>query len=232
MYALGGERSDEDRPQGVVLLPTPDTGNSPNGQDQVSLLGTPTARIHKGGSSRQRKSGADKARLEDQVSLLPTPRTSDTNGAGAHGTGGPDLRTVASLLPTPSVADAMGGHMNRSGARSGELLLPGVARSLAQTSSLAAGAPVNLLPTPRATDGTKGGPNQRGSSGDLMLPSAVMLLPTPVAHDSHNSPETHLRKKPGRTQVTSLQIIVENELLSTGGRIAPPSNAGSESSGE
>lgn len=35
-----------------------------------------------------------------------------------------------------------------------------------------------LLPTPRATDGTKGGPNQRGSSGDLMLPSAVHLLPT------------------------------------------------------
>jgi DNA (cytosine-5)-methyltransferase 1 len=28
-----------------------------------------------------------------------------------------------------------------------------------------------LLPTPSATDGTKGGPNQRGSSGDLMLPS-------------------------------------------------------------
>jgi hypothetical protein len=41
-----------------------------------------------------------------------------------------------------------------------------------------------LLPTPRATDGTKGGPNQRGSSGDLMLPSAVhALLPTPTAHD-------------------------------------------------
>lgn len=35
-----------------------------------------------------------------------------------------------------------------------------------------------LLPTPRATDGTKGGPGQRGSSGDLMLPSAVHLLPT------------------------------------------------------
>ena len=29
--------------------------------------------------------------------LLPTPRTSDTNGAGAHGDGGPDLRTVAAL---------------------------------------------------------------------------------------------------------------------------------------
>ena len=33
-----------------------------------------------------------------------------------------------------------------------------------------------LMPTPRATDGTKGGPNQRGSSGDLMLPSAVVSL--------------------------------------------------------
>lgn len=27
---------------------------------------------------------------------LPSPRTSDTNGAGHHGTGGPDLRTVVS----------------------------------------------------------------------------------------------------------------------------------------
>ena len=30
-----------------------------------------------------------------------------------------------------------------------------------------------ILPTPRATDGTKSGPNQAGSSGDLMPPSAV-----------------------------------------------------------
>jgi hypothetical protein len=42
---------------------------------------------------------------------------------------------------------------------------------------------VALLPTLRATDGTNGGPNQRGSSGDLMLPSAVHLLPTPCAND-------------------------------------------------
>ena len=40
-----------------------------------------------------------------------------------------------------------------------------------------------LLPTPRATDGTKGGPGQRGSSGDLILPSAVALLPTPAVND-------------------------------------------------
>ena len=35
---------------------------------------------------------------------------------------------------------------------------------------------LHTLPTPRDTDGTKGGPNQRGSSGDLMLPSAVIQL--------------------------------------------------------
>ena len=51
------------------------------------------------------------ARLDDQaarrgVDLMPTPRTSDSNGAGAHGTGGPDLRTVVGqLLPTPTARD-------------------------------------------------------------------------------------------------------------------------------
>ena len=49
----------------------------------------------------------------------------------------------------------------------------------------AVGPDLTLLPTPRATDGTKGGPNQRGSSGDLMLPSAVtQLLPTPSVADT------------------------------------------------
>jgi len=48
-------------------------------------------------------------------------------------------------------------------------------------------AGMTLLPTPRATDGTKGGPNQRGSSGDLMPPSAVTLLPTPTSMDSASS---------------------------------------------
>ena len=35
------------------------------------------------------------------------------------------------------------------------------------------GKEARLLPTPKASDGTKGGPNQRGSKGDLTLPSAV-----------------------------------------------------------
>ncbi|PJT47353.1 hypothetical protein CWI85_28460 [Streptomyces albidoflavus] len=31
----------------------------------------------------------------------------------------------------------------------------------------------HLLPTPRASDGEKGGPNQRGSKGDLALPAVA-----------------------------------------------------------
>jgi DNA (cytosine-5)-methyltransferase 1 len=45
-----------------------------------------------------------------------------------------------------------------------------------------------LLPTPRATDGAKGCPGQRGSHGDLTLPAAAVqvsrMLPTPTVSDS------------------------------------------------
>jgi DNA (cytosine-5)-methyltransferase 1 len=101
----------------------------------------------------------------EALRLLPSPRTSDTNGAGEHGQGGLDLRTAVSLLPTPTTRDLKGRNQ-----RDDDTCLTGA-----------------LLPTPRATDGTKGGPNQRGSSGDLMLPSAVMLMPTPTAMDSRES---------------------------------------------
>jgi len=67
----------------------------------VDLVPTPTARDHKGHNQRR-----DATCLTGALDLLPTPRTSDTNGAGAHGDGGPDLRTA--------VADRFhpGGAMN------------------------------------------------------------------------------------------------------------------------
>jgi hypothetical protein len=172
-----------------------------SGSSSSRNLATPTASIAKGGFP-QDSHGKRDLRLD----LLPTPTVSDANGSGTHGDGGPDLRTtVAARLPTP---DATHG---RKTTRTGDLLPGGVEK---------------LLPTPRATDGEKGGPNQRGSGGDLMLTSAVILLPTPTAQDSGNTPADHLRKKPGRTQVTSLQVICEHGLLPTGGRIAPPSPDG------
>ena len=73
--------------------------------------------------------------------LLPTPRTSDTNGAGAHGQGGPDLRTAVTLLPTPT-ATPYGSNQSPS---------PGAAvrPSLDGT--------VRLLPTPTTMDSRASG---------------------------------------------------------------------------
>ncbi|WP_237081284.1 hypothetical protein [Mycobacteroides abscessus] len=69
----------------------------------------------------------------------------------------------------------MGGHLSRSGARSGELLLPGVAKAYAE------GA---LLPTPSAADGNGGG-RYNSDGHQSTLPGTVReLLPTPAARDS------------------------------------------------
>ena len=126
------------------------------------ILGGLDARGRDADGRRGADADGDAAQSPTRLTLLPTPRTSDdTNGAGAHGQGGMDLRTVASLLPTPTSRDHKG-------------------RNQRDDATCLTGA---LLPTPRATDGTNGGPNQRGSSGDLMLPSAVHLLPTPAVND-------------------------------------------------
>ena len=65
-------------------------------------------------------------------------------------------------LPTPTASNTKAVHM-RSGGRSPRNFL--------------------LFPTPRASDGAHGGPNQRGSKGDLALPAAVHHWPTPTACD-------------------------------------------------
>lgn len=90
----------------------------------------------------------------------------------------------------------------------------------------------DLLPTPRATDGEKGGPNQRGSSGDLMLPSAVAQLPedaqllgTPVARDgkgvSHDTPRLEAAAKRGKVEAQLLllptPVAAEGEKASLSG---------------
>ena len=117
----------------LTLLPTP-AASSPNDGESVETWEARRQRT----KERVGNGNGFGTPLSIAVQLLPTPRSSDTNGVGQHGTGGADLRTTVALLPTP-----------------------------------------------RATDGTKGGPNQRGSSGDLMLPSAVVqLLPTPQASDA------------------------------------------------
>lgn len=145
-------------------------------------------------------------------SLLPTPRSTDGHGPGVHGQGGQDLRTTIALLPTPDAYSERGGPQHPDKRRAGghSVTLQDVA--------------TNLLPTPRATDGAKGGPNQRGTGGDLMLPSAVhRLMPTPTAMDSRasggSSPE----------HVTLTDAVVRTEL---GASTNPRSGDGNESSAD
>ena len=114
---------------------------------------------------------------------MPTPRTSDTNGAGAHGTGGPDLRTAVSLLPTPTAGNPNDGESLESWeARRQRNLAKGI-NGNGQGTPLAIA--VRLLPTPRAARG--------GSATETMYElgaeridedrpqGEVKLLPTPAA---------------------------------------------------
>ncbi len=85
----------------------------------------------------------------------------------------PESWQPTALLPTPVAMDAVGARNATSSRQPGSQHHSGTTLTdvLWQMEGIS-DAP--MLPTPRATDGTKGGPNQRDSSGDLMLPSAVM----------------------------------------------------------
>ncbi|MEY9846375.1 hypothetical protein ABH940_003462 [Streptacidiphilus sp. BW17] len=61
-----------------------------------------------------------------------------------------------------------------------------------------------LLPTPTASDGTKGSPNQRHGNGDMTLPSAAAsLLPTPRASDTGTP-----GRRPGKGRRPPLSAVV------------------------
>jgi DNA-cytosine methyltransferase len=77
----------------------------------ADLLPTPTAQAGKHDADDRGPGTLDDFNLWSVAArigrndLLPTPRTSDTNGAGEHGAGGMDLRTAVTLLPTPCARD-------------------------------------------------------------------------------------------------------------------------------
>ncbi|WP_433660767.1 DNA cytosine methyltransferase [Nocardia sp. CA-128927] len=170
------------RRERVFILAHPADPDRTRSQRRSESAGPRTGRTttHGGQQHLARHSAPDVAdaqggrleRLDDGTGRAQARRGRERDIARSAG-GAPG--SVTAFLPTPSVADGTGGHVTRSGDRQGEMLLGGLARAHAD------GA---LMPTPRASDGTKGSPGQHGSSGDLMLPSAVQrLLPTPNASD-------------------------------------------------
>ncbi|MDQ2838479.1 MAG: hypothetical protein M3Y89_13875 [Actinomycetota bacterium] len=174
-------------PSGGLRFSTPDTSpEAPNagshrrsgpsglGNQVRILLATPTTVAAERQGVARIKPGQQEHLSAQVIALMPTPQAMlssagpDYARAARPGSGGDDLTTVLAktmLLPTPTARDHK--DANQRGDRS---CLTGA-----------------LLPTPRASDGTKGSPNQRGSSGDLTLSSAVHLLPTPTAGDSRSS---------------------------------------------
>ena len=94
------------------------------------------------------------------------------------------------------------------------------------------GAPhgrLRVFITAHPSGGGSGGGPRPGASGDT---PGLTLLPTPVSQPSGNTPEEHLRKKPGREVVTDLSIIAEHGLFDTGGRLLPTPTAQPEAIGD
>src|ERR1043165_3861074 len=186
------------------------------------LLSTPVA--SDGGTDRG--SSAGWGLRNETRRLLPTPRTSDTNGAGTHGDGGMDLRTAVSLLPTPAARDWKSGESN---------LLDRNSRPLNEVV-------VNLLPTPTASNPNDGesleswearrqrnlakGINGNGQGTPLAI--AVKLLPTPMAGDSkgtRNATAGRKRDNPNVNAGWTLSDVIHDGQLSN--PPAPPVDAAS-----
>jgi hypothetical protein len=129
---------------------------------------------------------------EPDGSCLPTPRASDTNGAGKDRgtTAGLDLRTAIALLPSPSAGNFNDGEDPATWlARRERIKAQGI-------SGNGMGTPLGmavklLMPTPTAND-YKGAQYQKGPEGKrfLTLPGAAKLLPTPTARDHKDGAPT------------------------------------------
>ena len=182
------------------LLPSPAASNPNDGEALDSWEARRQRNLAKGINGNGQGTP-----LSVAVRLLPTPRTTDTNGAGSHGDGGPDLRTVVSLLPTPNASLVS----NRT-----DTQLSGDGRDKPNKLGWA----VALLPTPTATN--RHG-NHENNRGELLLPGVVAsLLPTPRASDTGT---------PGRRASEGFRPPLSQVLLSNGVTTPPPSDDGSTS---
>jgi DNA (cytosine-5)-methyltransferase 1 len=123
------------------------------------LRGTPS-RAH---AQRRFDNPERSVNLEDAVTLLPVR---------------PSIEGIATLLPTPVARDGDGrgeGSPEYWDARAGD-----------RANGLPLGAVAGLLPTPRASVGTVGGPRQRNGRGEHdALPGLVVnMLPTPTTSNA------------------------------------------------
>jgi hypothetical protein len=62
---------------------------------------------------------------------------------------------------------------------------------------------------PKASDGEKGGPNQRGSKGDVPLPSQAVNWPGPANRDYRGSSEGSITRQDGKSRADMLDYAAE-----------------------
>jgi len=145
----------------------------------------------------------------------PTPHANSATGAGTQGReGGLNLQTSAAQWTTPQAHDCTGGNpdrVRRHGTKHG-------CANLADD--------VTQWPTARGTDGTKDGPNQKGSSGDLMLPSAAAQWGTPTGNDYKDGAREDDRSQL-KHQAGKLECSLQAQQTSTPGE--PSSESGQTS---
>jgi hypothetical protein len=163
-------------------------GRQVNLQDQVTQWPTPD--VPNGGralapetTSTGRKPDGTKAQvgLQNAVNLWPTPKAltggPNSNRENRSQTGGPDLQEAVQQWKTPHGFCGM--EQDGSYGGGGEFAKQ-----------------VKAWSTPRSSDGEKGSPNQRDSSGSQPLPAQVVSAwPTPSAHDAKGAnSEAHMTK--------------------------------------
>ncbi|ARX85655.1 hypothetical protein SMD44_05119 [Streptomyces alboflavus] len=149
--------------------------------------------------------------------LLPTPTTTEGNGPGPiDGNRGDTLRSRVRLLKTPTSNLAVNGGSQHPDKRKSGGHGPNLADEVE-----------HLLPTPRASDGSKGSPNQKHGDGSLTLSStAARMLPTPSASD-HGSNYASAEER----AAAGHQVYLSNATTSIGDRTRTPSPGGKHAPG-
>lgn len=138
---------------------------------------------------------------------VPEAPNANSNRVKQPGSLGEQVKT---MFRTPCAAELDGGALTPEQARERGQTLRLAGQVEAEFGSL------RTLPTPLATDGTKGGPNQRGSKGDLTLSSAAhQMLPTPDAYAGERGGTQHPDKRRAGGHSVALGDVVEHQMLPT-----------------
>lgn len=165
---------------------------------------------------------------------LPTPRTSDSNGVGEHGTGGLDLRTTVARLPTPTARDSKGSDLP---SRRGGPSLPALLATPSVVDMGSAYSPEEWEAWRQEQRRTHANGNGHGES---LTQQAIAMLPTPKAADGERGRDV-ARARPdekSRELATVVGLLPGHELLlpgvaealSIGASTDPRSDDGSASS--